>query len=37
MEVFALWKEMIKTKTKLKDLLENNKDLDPMYVNNNLD
>lgn len=32
MEMFALRNEMIKTKTKLKDLLEMNKDLDPMYV-----
>jgi predicted outer membrane protein len=33
----ALWEEMIKTKTKLEDLLKKNKDLDPMYVNNKLE
>jgi hypothetical protein len=37
MEMFALRNEMIKTKTKLRDLLEINKDLDPMYVNNRLE
>jgi hypothetical protein len=37
MEVAALWNKMINTKTKLEDLLEKNKDLDPMYVNNILE
>ncbi len=37
MEVFALWNEMIKTKKKLEDLLEKNKDQDPMHVNNKLE
>jgi hypothetical protein len=37
MEVYALWNEIIKTKTKLEDLLEKNKNLDPMYVNNRLE
>jgi hypothetical protein len=37
MEVSALWNKMIKTKTKLEDLLKKNKDLDPMYVNNRLE
>jgi hypothetical protein len=36
MEVYALWNEIIKTKTKLEDLLKKNKNLDPMYVNNRL-
>jgi hypothetical protein len=35
-KVFALQKELIKTKTKLEDLLEKNKDLDPVYVNKGL-
>ncbi len=30
-------KEMLKTKTKLDDLLERYKDLDPMFVNNRLE
>ncbi len=34
--MFALWKERIKTKIKLEDLLEKNKDIDPVYVNNGL-
>jgi hypothetical protein len=37
MEKCALWNEMINTKTKLKDLLKKNKNLDPMYVNNRLE
>lgn len=37
MEEYALWNEMINTKKKLKDLLEKNKDLDTMYVNNRLE
>jgi hypothetical protein len=38
MEMFILQKEMIKTKTKLEDLLEkSNKDLDRMYNNNKLE
>ncbi len=37
MEVYALREEMIKTKTKLKDLLKKNKDLDLIYVSNKLD
>lgn len=36
-EVYALQKEMIKTKTKLEDLLKKNKDLDPVYVNKKLE
>jgi predicted translin family RNA/ssDNA-binding protein len=30
-------KEMVKTKSKLDDLVEKNKDLDPSYVNNRLE
>ncbi len=37
MEVYALRKEMIKTKTKLEDLLKKNKDYDPVYVSNRLE
>jgi hypothetical protein len=37
MEVYALWEEMIKTKTKLEDLLKKNKDLDLVYVSNRLE
>jgi hypothetical protein len=37
MEVYALQKEMIKTKTKLEDLLKKNKDYDPVYVSNRLE
>jgi uncharacterized coiled-coil protein SlyX len=32
-----LRKEMVKTKSKLDDLVEKNKDLDPSYVNNRLE
>jgi hypothetical protein len=37
MEVYALQEEMIKTKTKLEDLLKKNKDLDLVYVSNKLE
>ncbi len=37
MEVFALQKEMVKTKSKLDNLVEKNKDLVPLYVNNKLE
>ncbi len=37
LEVMMVQKEMLKTKTKLDDLLERYKDLDPMFVNNRLE
>ncbi len=37
MEVNALWKEMVKTKSNLDDLVKKNKDLDPTYVKNRLE
>ncbi len=37
MEVNELRLEMVKTKSKLDDLVEKNKDLDPMYVNNKVE
>ncbi len=35
--MYALWEEMIQTKTKLEDLLKKNKDLDLMYASNKLE
>jgi hypothetical protein len=37
MEVNELKQEMVKTKSKFDDLVEKNKDLDPVYVNNRLE
>jgi uncharacterized coiled-coil protein SlyX len=37
MEVSALQKEMVRTKSKLDNLVEKNKDLDPLYVINKLE
>jgi len=37
MEVFTLQKEMIRTQTKLQDLVEKHKDLNIGYVNNKLE
>ncbi len=37
MEMYALQKEMVKTKSKLDNLVEKNKYLDPLYVNNKLE
>ncbi len=37
MEVFALQKEWLKPNQKLDNLVEKNKDLDPLYVNNKLE
>lgn len=37
MEMYALQKEMVKTKSKLNNLVKKNKDLDPLYVNNKLE